>query len=301
VISLFDPRYRDACYVPVIHAYYDRADMMQSTSHLVDHTHSLCEIMYVCEGSMSIELSEGIVKVGRRQFVWLDSFVRHWDLRFSDDLCSMMNVEYQYEVLDTRAPSLGEIALSDRSTEYLLSHPCSYLLLTDQNETVYRLMKEIILLADSTHEQAEKLCSLLCTQLMLEVARLRCMHVNTNMPVKNRYVTEALTMIQRDYAESLTAAMIAHQLHIQPTYLHRLFREHTGRTMGEHLQTIRIQNAQLMLLQTDDTLLEIASAVGIGSQQYFARLFKRVTGVTPQEYRRGKTAGVSPEAVENGN
>jgi AraC family transcriptional regulator, melibiose operon regulatory protein len=290
VISFFDPMYLCGRYVPVIHAYYDRADMLRSTQHVVDHSHSLCEIMYVCEGTMSIELAEGVVHVGRRQFVWLDSNVRHWDLRFSEDLCSMMNIEFQYEALDTRAPSLGELSQSDKSMAYLLGHPCSHMLLTDRNETIYRLMKEIIVLADSTHTQAEKLCSLLCTQVVLEVARLSCLHLNVNTPVKNRYVSEAIALMQHDYPESLTAAVIAEQLHIQPTYLHRLFREHTGLTMGEHLQNIRIQHAQELLLHTDDTLLDVSSAVGIGSQQHFTRLFKRIVGLSPLEYRRGRDA-----------
>lgn len=290
MISLFNPQYQKPGYVPVIHAYYDRADMLQTTNQVIDHAHSLCEIMYVCEGSMSISLADGNVRVGRRQFVWLDSNVRHWNLSFSDHLCSMMNVEYQYEALDTRAPSLGEVAQQDKATAYLLNHPCSYLLLTDRDETVYRFMKEIILLADSTHAQAEKLCSLLCTQLMLEIARLSCQNVSIHTPVTNRYVSDTLDYMQRDYAEPLTAAMIADQLHIQTTYLHRLFREHTGRTLGEHLQSIRIQHAQKLLLQTDDTLAEISCAVGINSQQHFTQLFKRIVGVSPLEYRRRKGA-----------
>lgn len=281
--------YRHGRYVPVIRAYYDRADMKRSTNRLVDHSHSLCEIMYVCEGTMSIELAEGVVKVGRRQFVWLDANVRHWDLSFSDELCSMMNIEYQYEALDTRAPSLGEVARNDRASAYLLSHPCSHLLLTDRNETVYRLMKEIILLTDSTNTQSEKLCSLLCTQLIMEVVRLDSHNVNENIPVKNHYVSQEVDIMQRDYAEPLTASVIAQQLHIQPTYLHRLFREHTGRTMNEHLQAIRIQNAQKLLLKTDDTLLDISCAVGFGSQQHFSKLFKQTVGISPLDYRNGKT------------
>lgn len=74
--------------------------------------------------------------------------------------------------------------------------------------------------------------------MMLEIARL-LEQDQTQPSGTNRYVTEALAIMRRDYAEPLTAAVIAHQLHIQPTYLHRLFREHTNKTMNEHLQSIR--------------------------------------------------------------
>lgn len=286
MISFFDPIYQKGSYVPVVHGYYDRADMMQTTPEEVNHAHSLCEIMYVTEGMMSIETADGVARVGRKQFIWLDANVRHWDLKFSDGLCSMMNVEYQYEALDTRAPTLRALARYDASTANFLAHPLPYIVLTDREDTVFHLMKEIVHLSDSAHEQSERLCSILCTQLIMEVARLGGQYRGQAAPVNNTYVSEALAIMQRDYAESLTAASIASRLHIQPTYLHRLFKEHTTLTMGEHLQRIRVQRAQELLLSTDDTLLDIASAVGIGSQQHFSQLFRRAVGMTPSEYRK---------------
>ncbi len=296
MISFFDPIYRKGNYVPVVHGYYDRADMMQSTPEIVNHSHSLCEIMYVTEGMMSIETSDGVIRVGRKQFVWLDANVRHWDLRFSDGLCSMMNIEYQYELLDTRAPSLSALARYDAATANFLTHPLPHMVLTDREDTVFHLIKEIVHLSDSTHKQSEHLCSLLCTQVMLEVARLSGQYHGQSMPVNNTYVSEALAIMQRDYSEPLSVGDIASRLHIQPTYLHRLFKEHTTLTMGEHLQHIRIQHAQELLLTTNDTLLDIASAVGIGSQQHFSQLFRRAVGVTPSEYRKQyKEASASSE------
>ena len=52
--SFFDPCYREKDCVPVAYSWYDRADMMKTTLEAVNHSHSLCEIMYVCEGGMSI-------------------------------------------------------------------------------------------------------------------------------------------------------------------------------------------------------------------------------------------------------
>ena len=101
--------------------------------------------------------------------------------------------------------------------------------------------------------------------------------------------------MRRDYAEPLTASVIARQLHIQPTYLHRLFREHTAKTMNEHLQSIRIQQAKLLLTGTRRSLLEIAMDVGISSQQHFSRLFRKITGLSPQEYRKTHPPGAAAE------
>ena len=58
--SFFDPCYREKDCVPVAYSWYDRADMMKTTLEAVNHSHSLCEIMYVCEGGMSIETDHDI-------------------------------------------------------------------------------------------------------------------------------------------------------------------------------------------------------------------------------------------------
>ena len=292
--SFFDPCYREKDCVPVAYSWYDRADMMKTTLEAVNHSHSLCEIMYVCEGGMSIETEAGRVELGRRQLVWLDAGIRHWNMSFSNELCSMMNIEFQYEASDDRAPSLRAIAQQDEATRHMLERGARVAVLNDTDNTLFRLMKAAIPLADGIDRDSERLCSLLCVQMMLEIARL--LEQNQTQPSgTNRYVTEALAIMRRDYAEPLTAAIIAHQLHIQPTYLHRLFREHTNKTMNEHLQSIRLQQAKLLLTGTSRSLLEIAMDVGISSQQHFSRLFRKWTGLSPQEYRKTHSPGVSAE------
>ena len=94
--SIYDADNLKAGYVPVVYGYYDRANMMESTPEVIDHSHSLCEIMYVNEGTMSIETeNNGYNQVSCSQFIWIDAGIRHWDLRFNKGLCSMMNIEFQ--------------------------------------------------------------------------------------------------------------------------------------------------------------------------------------------------------------
>ena len=88
---------------------------------------------------------------------------------------------------------------------------------------------------------------------------------------------------------ALTASDVAEQLHIHPSYLHRLFREYTSRTMKDHLQRIRIGHAQELLAGTRKSVLEIACEVGFSNTQQFQQIFRRLTGMRPLEYRRMQT------------
>ena len=250
-------------FVPMVYGYYDRANMMESTPEIINHSHPLCEIMYVNEGAMSIETEEGVHRVGTGQFIWIDAGVRHWDLRFNNGLCSMMNIEYQYEAGEALAPELGRLVREDRALGALFEQQPRVLTLTDRNQVIFQLMKSILPMAYSTNEPSRHLCSLLCT-----------------------HITDALDILNSSYAEPLTASDVAERLHIHPSYLHRLFREYTSRTMKEHLQRIRIRRAQELLTGTRKSIQEIADEVGFGSTQQFQQLFRRIVGVRPMDYRK---------------
>ena len=285
--SIYDAENLKAGFVPVVYGYYDRANMMESTPEVIDHSHSLCEIMYVNEGAMSIETEEGLNRVGTGQFIWIDAGIRHWDLRFNNGLCSMMNIEFQYEEGMELAPDLGRLLQEDSTLQSMFEQKPRVMTLTDRNSVIYQLMKSIIPLADSTNEQSRYLCSLLCTQVMLEIARLRSLNQSPQVTA-NRYITEALDILHTNYAEPLTASQVAEQLHIHPSYMHRLFREYTSRTMKEHLQRIRIQQAEKLLAETRKSMQEIAAEVGFSSPQQFQQLFRKITGVRPLDYRKQK-------------
>ncbi|MBQ3279857.1 MAG: helix-turn-helix domain-containing protein [Clostridia bacterium] len=285
MISIYDAENLQPGFVPVVYGYYDRANMMESTPEVINHSHSLCEIMYVNEGMMSIETENGFQRVGCNQFIWIDAGIRHWDLRFNNGLCSMMNIEFQYEEGAALAPDLGKLAEADSALRSMLEQKPRVMTLTDRNGIIFQLMKSIIPLADSTSEQSRHLCSLLCTQVMLEIARLRSLN-QTQITGDNHYVTEALEILHRSYDEPLTASDVAAQLHIHPSYLHRLFREYTSRTMKEHLQWIRIQHARELLNDPRKSILDIAEEVGFSSPQQFQQLFRKITGMRPTDYRK---------------
>lgn len=283
--SIYDTDNLKAGYVPVVYGYYDRANMMESTPEVINHSHSLCEIMYVNEGTMSIETECGFSRVSGNQFIWIDAGVRHWDLRFNNGLCSMMNIEFQYEEAPGLAPDLGRLIGESAKLKEMFEQKPRVLTLTDRNGIIFQLLKSVIPLADSTNEQSRHLCSVLCTQVMLEIARLRGLNQSTETSA-NHYITEALDILNENYAEPLTASDVAEQLHIHPSYLHRLFREYTSRTMKDHLQRIRIQHAQELLRDGCKSIQEIAAEVGFSSAQQFQQMFRRVVGVRPNDYRK---------------
>lgn len=68
----------------------------------------------------------------------------------------------------------------------------------------------------------------------------------------------------------------------------RIFKEQYGVTPSEYMNELRIEEARFRLASTDESIIDIAYSVGFNSLSAFYRLFRKITGVSPANYRRTK-------------
>jgi transcriptional regulator GlxA family with amidase domain len=88
------------------------------------------------------------------------------------------------------------------------------------------------------------------------------------------------------FAQPITLELMAQQVCLSPRTLLRRFKLATGLTPNDYLQRLRICAAETRLAQSDVPVEQIALGVGYADRAAFAKLFKRITGNTPNEYRR---------------
>lgn len=96
----------------------------------------------------------------------------------------------------------------------------------------------------------------------------------------------AIAFMQVHYAEPLNLETIAESCGVSPSYFSRKFKEETGEKYIDALTDIRIQEAERLLAETDDSVLEIMEKVGYLDDKHFRRVFTQRTGVTPTQYRK---------------
>ncbi len=102
----------------------------------------------------------------------------------------------------------------------------------------------------------------------------------------NRVIRGVIEYVSKHYGEeSLSIGQIAEHLHFSPAYLNVLFKQEMKVTLKQYLSNYRIDRAKVMLEQQYDKISEIAIRCGYANANYFAKVFKDVTGVTPVEYR----------------
>jgi transcriptional regulator GlxA family with amidase domain len=88
------------------------------------------------------------------------------------------------------------------------------------------------------------------------------------------------------FREPNCVSRVVEQANIPERSLKRRFKAATGRTLIEHVQGLRIEEAKRLLETGTKPVEEISAEVGYEESAFFRRLFKRLTGITPGQYRR---------------
>jgi two-component system response regulator YesN len=104
-------------------------------------------------------------------------------------------------------------------------------------------------------------------------------------PKSGYQVKKCLEYIHRNYRDNVTLEDAAAYSSTSPTYLSRLFKAETGVGFSAYINHLRLKKSKELLLDTTLSLAEISTECGYSSQQYFTKVFKKETGMTPANYR----------------
>lgn len=103
---------------------------------------------------------------------------------------------------------------------------------------------------------------------------------------KNQSIELAKDYMEEHYFEPLTLNMVADKVGITPAYLSSLFSQHMGITLIDYLNEVRIDHACIYLKQNYFKTYEIAYKVGYRDEKYFSKVFRKVKGMSPSEYKK---------------
>ncbi len=99
------------------------------------------------------------------------------------------------------------------------------------------------------------------------------------------YVSMVLSYIDENYNKDLSITQLSKKFKINAAYLGQLFKNETGEMLTNYINKIRVEKAKNMLLTTTLKASAISERVGYQNTNYFYRVFKKLTGVSPSEYR----------------
>lgn len=145
----------------------------------------------------------------------------------------------------------------------------------DAISTKYSLKIEML---TSAEEQA---------QMDNDMLREYCAYVRRySLKKYSPLVQKVINYINLNLDGQLSLKLLAEMYFISPSYLSNLFKQETGSTLTDYINSQRIQRAAHLLKTTTSSVSTIAESVGILDVNYFTKIFKKAMGFTPTQYRK---------------
>lgn len=98
-------------------------------------------------------------------------------------------------------------------------------------------------------------------------------------------IKKAILYLNKNFSQQIVRWKLADTVHVSEDYLTRIFHKELGLSLWEYLNRYRIYLAERLLLETNDTVYEIAERIGFQDKAYFCRVFKKIYGISPGKIR----------------
>jgi AraC-like DNA-binding protein/ligand-binding sensor protein len=153
--------------------------------------------------------------------------------------------------------------------------------LQGETEKLKAAYSESRVLTTKEHDSILKLLAIFAQHLSLLSNQILVQQENAEPPMIQR----AKQFIQENYTEEISLEQVAKSVNTSTFYFCKMFKKFTGVNYTEFLSRIRIENARNLLLNPNLRISEVAFAAGFQSLTHFNRVFKKIVGESPTEFR----------------
>lgn len=106
------------------------------------------------------------------------------------------------------------------------------------------------------------------------------------VPEQKTLLQQIEQYVKQNYKSKISLEEIADELHVNRSYLSRFYKNKTGVNLFDEILKLRIESAKEYLLKTNMKTYEVSEAVGFEDAGYFSKMFKKITGVSPKDFRK---------------
>ena len=238
------------------------------------HSHAACELLYVTEGSESALICGQRYEVNAGDMIIFNAGNIHqeWGDQKHMRKCIVCTFD-QFQV-----NGLPENHLIDKATNPIV------------RPTVDKDMLVACFQALLRESIRDNLYGFSLSHLLLqEIIIITLRNINKTRRAAKSYSYECETVkkyIDEHYREQIRLEDIAQQIYVSKSHLSHLFRTQIGESPIRYLIRKRMEKAKQLLVETNDTIQQIAESVGYDNPVYFCQIFSKEEGIAPSQYRR---------------
>lgn len=235
------------------------------------HYHNTCEIYFLVEGQCEFFLNDKTYLISENTILFIPSDYVHKNL-YNFGNCKRIVIN-----MSERFLNLNIIPYINKVFEQQIFIPNDY-----------KYIKKLLLDIGNEHNHKDPLSEELIKAYLVELftyfARMKS--PGAIITTSNPSIERLIKHINENFNQQISLEEAAKMLNLTAPYLSRLFLKTTGFNFKEYLLTIRIKNAKHMLKNTSKSVRQIAYESGFNDSNYFSKIFKDTTGVSPLQYRK---------------
>lgn len=246
---------------------------MGKSALISQHFHSIYEIYYLLEGEIEYFIYDKIYTIKAGDIVIIPPNTLHKTVNSNSAKRKRLLIY------------LDRSYLSEYSDDELLLWDSVSIVRTDSLERTNRIFDE--LLAEYQNGKDVVLMkALLCELIILLKRKTERKNYIIESTASSRRISEVITYLNESFNTKITLESVANHFYMNPSYLSRSFKKHTGISFSDYLLKYRIKKALAEMMDSTTNITQIAFDVGFNSTNHFCKAFKKVMKISPLQYKK---------------
>lgn len=244
------------------------------------HFHSELEFLYIMEGNLCCHTDEKDYYINKGEVIFINSLTPHYTENIGENTrCIMVQFENPSHIT-------GPLKYL---TRYLLKTDLPCYIFKNSDEHCSFMREKIFGISSEYHEKNPSYEHFMVAYMYDIIAVLYREKFLSNdaelfAKINIKSILPIIELIDEQYDKDFSLREISHILHLNESYICRLFKKATGGTVMDYLNFVRVCKAE-KLLKSGLSVGEVSSCTGFSSQSYFNKVFKKYNLCSPSEYR----------------
>lgn len=250
------------------------------------HWHPEIEITYVQKGTMCYKVNHMVYHLKEGDIVFNNSGALHSGTMENQKDCAYIPVTFDSRLIY----GFFQSTVNSKYVDPVIQDSMLPAICIDQSEPWHKPFREYLLRIIDLDEKKPDFYELDITICLQSMWRLLLEHI-TYEPQASREnsleydrIKKILSYIEENYQNKITLNDIAGHIHLCESECTRLFKRHMNTTLFAFLQEYRIERS-LEFLQDDQPVSAVADKAGFSDPHYYSKVFAKIKGCSPREYR----------------
>ena len=251
------------------------------------HWHPEIEITYVQKGTMCYKVNHMVYNLKEGDIVFNNSGALQSGTMENQKDCAYITVTFDSRLIY----GFFQSTINSKYVDPVIQDSMLPAICIDQSESWHKPFREYLLRIIDLDEKKPDFYELDITICLQSMWRLLLEHI-TYEPQASREnsleydrIKKILSYIEENYQNKITLNDIAGHIHLCESECTRLFKRHMNTTLFAFLQEYRIERS-LEFLQDDQPVSAVADKAGFSDPNYYSKVFAKIKGCSPREYRK---------------